>query len=259
MGGADGHQISVRLYRPRGEADPLPGLVHFHGGAFVVGDLDTEDWDCADTSDQVRCAVFSVAYRLAPEHPFPAAVNDGVDVLRWAAANAGSLGIDRARLGVSGTSAGGCIAAAVALLARDTGGPALRVADLSYPVLDDQLLTGSSRWTDAPVLTRAQLELMWRQYRGPHPARRLSQYLAPARHDLLSGMPQVHILVAELDPLRDEALGFARRLRDIGGAVEVRRYPGAVHGFDKLGETELGRRARADRITALSAVFRTLA
>jgi acetyl esterase/lipase len=252
--GRAGQRVRVRSYRRSDVAGCPAGIVHFHGGAFIVGDLETEDSDCRNTSAQTGCVVLSVDYRLAPEHPFPAATEDGFDVLCWAHAHASELRIDPSRLAVSGTSAGGCIAASVAMRARDTGGPALRLQQLVYPVLDDMMKTPSSHWKLTPVLTHSQVEIMWRKYLGDGAgADEVSPYAAPARQKDLAGLPDTYIVVAGLDPLRDEALEFAIRLIDAGVSVELHHYPSAVHGFDKLGDSTLGERSVSDRNAALVA------
>jgi acetyl esterase len=248
--------VRLRSYRPTGRRLPLPGVIHFHGGAFIVGDLETEDRDCRETSFQAGCTVLSVDYRLAPENPFPAAVEDGYDVLRWVEANAEALDIDPTRLAVSGASAGGCIAACVAMMARDQGGPSLCMQQLIYPVLDDRLRTTSAQWTGTPMLTSAQLEVMWRAYLGDWPGTDdVSPYAAPARQTDLTGLPATYMVLAGLDPLRDEALDFASRLIDAGVAVELHHYPDAVHGFDKVGDSALGGRSIHDRNEALAAAL----
>lgn len=248
--------VRLRSYRPTGHRQLLPGVIHFHGGAFIVGDLETEDRDCRETSFQTGSAVISVDYRLAPEDPFPAAVQDGFDVLRWAVSNADVLEIDPSRLAVSGASAGGCIAAVVAMMARDLDGPPLRLAQLIYPVLDDRMRTTSSRWDDTPMLTHPQLEVMWRRYLGERAgAEDVSPYAAPGRQTDLAGLPATYMVVAGLDPLRDEALDFATRLIDAGVPVELHHYPDAVHGFDKVGESAVGGRSIRDRNAALAAAF----
>jgi acetyl esterase/lipase len=249
--GPDGRAVTVRAYTPRTRADPLPALVYFHGGAFVLGDLETEDQDCRLACMRARCAVLSVEYRLAPENPFPAATEDAFLALLWAATEAASLGVDGTRLAVGGSSAGGCVAAAAALMARDRGGPALRLQQLTYPVLDDRLRTPSAGWLDTPIFNGRSAVVMWDHYLGSADRTDLSPYAAPARAPDLSGLPPTYILAAGVDPLRDEALDYARRLLDAGVPVELHLIAGAVHGFEKLGDTELGRRAALDRDTAL--------
>jgi acetyl esterase len=253
--GTSGREIRVRVYRPAGSHDLLPALVHCHGGAFIVGDLDTEDRECRETSLRAHCVVASVDYSLAPEHPFPAAVEDAFAALQWVHTSAIELSVDSRTLGVSGTSAGGCIAAAVAIMARDLDGPPLQLQHLIYPVLDDRMVTASSEWNGTPVLTHDQVELMWRHYLGSGSEDEISPYAAPAREQDLGGLPATYMVVAGLDPLRDEALDYATRLIQAGIPVELHLYPGAVHGFDRLGDTTLGRRCTRDRNLALAAAL----
>jgi acetyl esterase/lipase len=253
--GPDGGAITVRSYTPRAPGGPLPGLVHLHGGAFMVGDLETEDRDCRLACVRASCIVLSVDYRLAPEHPYPAAVNDAFCALQWAADDAPALGVDPTRLAIGGASAGGCIAAATALMARDRGGPELRLQLLTYPVLDDRLQTGSSQWRDTPVFSHTEAAVMWDRYLASADRRDLSPYAAPARAMDLSGLPPAYILVAEVDPLRDEALDFALRLLDARVPVDLHHFAGAVHGFEKIGDSALGRRATDDRHEALAAAL----
>jgi len=252
--GPDGHAIRVRAYRPQARAGLLPALVHFHGGAFIVGDLETEDRDCRLACVQAQCIVVSVDYRRAPEHPFPAAPEDGFSALQWAGGDAALIGVDVARLAIGGTSAGGCVAA-VALMARDRSGPELLLQLLTYPVLDDRLQTGSSQWRDTPVFSHREAAVMWDAYLGPDDRADLSPYAAPGRADDLSGLPPAYITIAGVDPLRDEAIDYALRLLGAGVPVELHHFAGAVHGFDKIGDSELGRRANDDRHAALAAAL----
>jgi acetyl esterase len=251
-----GRSIAVRAYVPREPLGPLPALVYFHGGAFMLGDLETDDRDCRLTCVEAGCIVLSVDYRLAPEHPFPAGVEDAFRAFEWAAGEAATLGIDRERLAVGGASAGGCLAAAVALMARDNGGPAVAFQQLIYPVLDDRIRTGSSKWRETPAFDHGQAVLMWELYLAGSDRRDLSPYAAPARAENLTGLAPAYILAAGVDPLRDEALEYGLRLLDAGVPVELHHLPGAIHGFDKLGETDLGRRATGNRNACLRSALK---
>jgi len=226
----DGSSLAIRLYRPRQEPGPLGTLVYFHGGAFALGDLEAESALCESYAAGAGCAVLSVDYRLAPEHPYPAAFDDCMAALAFAAEHAGELGLDARRIAVGGASAGGALAAAVALAARDAGRPALTMQLLVYPVLDDRLQTASMN-LDTPVFFRRAAESMWRNYlaglEGEPPA-----YAAPARACDLAGLPTAYVLTAESDPLRDEGIDYARRLLAAEVSVELHNYAGAVHGFD---------------------------
>ena len=248
-------EIALRVYRPLDAGAALPALVYFHGGAYVAGDLETEHASCAAYCAGVGCVVVSVDYRLAPEHPFPAGLHDCFASTEWVAANAARLAADPSRIAVGGASAGGGLAAATALMARDRGGPALCFQHLVYPTLDDRLRTPSSRFVGSPVIDGGGLSGMWRNYLGSE-AREIPAYAAPARAEDLAGLPPAYLLTAEFDPLRDEAIEYAQRLLQAGVPAELHLFAGACHGFDVIGaQTAIGRRASAERLLALQAGF----
>lgn len=224
---------AIRAYRPGTEA--LPALVYFHGGGWTIGDLDTHDTVCRELAAGARCAVFSVEYRLGPEHPFPAAVEDAVAATRYVHENASALGVDPARIAVGGDSAGGNLAAVVALVARDTGGPPLAFQLLVYPATDQRLDTPSHRRNARGyLLEREGIEFFRRCYlpdAGAYTDWRASPLLA-ARHD---GLPPALVVTAGYDPLRDEGKAYAERLKAAGVEIEYREYPDMVHGFLLLG------------------------
>ncbi len=226
-----GGDVPVRVYAKE-HGGLRPALVYFHGGGFVFGDLDTHDAVCRALAKESGAVVISVDYRLAPEHKFPAAVEDSYAVTLWVAANAGRLGIDAARIGVGGDSAGGNLATVVTMRCRDAGGPALASQLLIYPVTDvSSFETGSHReLSDGYFLTRAAMEWFTNHYLGSadlarHPE--ASPLLAPD----LSGLPPALVITAEFDPLRDEGEAYAKRLQQAGVPVTVTRYPGMIHGF----------------------------
>ncbi|GAA1565977.1 alpha/beta hydrolase [Actinomadura kijaniata] len=247
--------VPVRLYRPRNAPGPLPVLVYFHGGGFCTGDLDNEQERCLGFAAEAGALVVSVDYRLAPEHPFPAAFDDCHAATAWAWENAARLGGDPERVAVGGGSAGGALAAGVALRARDGAGPPLVFQFLLYPVLDDRMDTPSMRaYTEPPLFNRTDVEHMWRHYlgSGPGPGRAAAPvYAAPARAADLAGLPPAYLLVAEIDPLRDEALGYARRLIETGVPTELHHVPGVYHGFDGVTSAEVARHAVAGQHRAL--------
>ncbi|WP_433046001.1 alpha/beta hydrolase [Dactylosporangium sp. CS-033363] len=224
--------VPVRLYRPAGPT-PMPAVVFAHGGGWVLCDLDSHDPMCRILANRTGAAVVSVGYRRAPEDRFPAALDDVSAVLHWVAASAGQLGVDPARLAVAGDSAGGNLAAAAALRARAGGGPALAAQLLLYPVLDAAMDTGSYRDCDGCGVDSASMAWYWDQY-APDPAARADPLAAPARAERLDGLPPAVIAVAEYDPLRDEALAYAARLRASGVPTFVRTYPDSFHGFMSL-------------------------
>jgi acetyl esterase len=229
--------IRVRLYRPRGAADagPLPALVYFHGGGWTIGDLDTHDVVCRVLADLARCAVASVDYRLAPEHKFPAAVDDAVAATRWIAREAGRLGIDARRIAVGGDSAGGNLAAVVALIARDAGDPALAMQTLIYPATDMAADTASHlRYGEGHLLTRDAILWFRGNYlrAGPDEA---DWRASPLKAADLSGLPPAYVITAGFDPLVDEGRAYADRLRAAGVPVTYECFEGMIHGFVTMG------------------------
>jgi acetyl esterase/lipase len=254
--GPDGNEIPVRIYRPAAApTEPAPALVYFHGGAFYMGDLDTEHRNCLRATADAGCVTVSVDYRLSPEHPFPAGVEDCYAALTWTTGNAAELGIDAGRVAVGGSSAGGALAAAVTLMARDRSGPAICYQTLGYPVIDDRLETPSCAYHDVPVFTGPAAKLMWNLYLGDSPSD-VSPYAAPGRASDLSGLPPAYVMTAEFDPLRDEGIDYAVRLQRAGVPAELHNFPGTVHGFDLVApQSAVAQRAVADRFSALAAAL----
>ena len=227
-------ELPARVYRP--EADgPVPTIVFFHGGGFVIGDIETHDNQCRMVCRDVGAVVLSVAYRLAPEAPFPAAVEDCLAATRWAAEHVGELGGDSDRLAVAGDSAGGNLAAVVAQTARDEGGPQLAAQLLVYPSTD---FAGeyASRTENAEgyFLTASDIEWFGGHYAGTYEDP-TDPRLSPLRAQDLSGLPPAVVVTAEFDPLRDEGEAYARALEAAGVPVVLRRYDGMIHGFFDLG------------------------
>ncbi|MEV4176266.1 alpha/beta hydrolase [Nonomuraea sp. NPDC049709] len=238
--------VPVRIYRPHLAQG---AIVWLHGGGLVMGSLDTDHPWAARLADDSGVVVISVDFRLAPEHRFPAALDDAYAVLRWTAEHATELGVDPERIAVGGHSAGGGLAAAVALRAREEQGPAIRFQLLNQPGLDDRLETWSARnFTDTPWLYRDKLAAIWRHYLGSAPA---TPYAAPARADDLSGLPPAHIATAEFDPLRDEGIGYALRLLQAGVPVELHQWPGTFHGSQAIPTAEVSQRQVAELGAAL--------
>ncbi len=225
-----GGDIAARLYTPHLGA-ALPCLVYFHGGGWVVGDIESHDPLARALANSAACAVLSVDYRLAPEHPFPGPVEDCFAAVQWAAAHAGDLGIDATRLAVGGDSAGGNLAAAVALKTRDSGGVALRHQLLIYPVTDSGLGTPSYQaLADGYLLTRAMMGWYWDQYCATQ-ADKANPLAAPLLAASLAGLPSASVVTAAYDPLRDEGDHYARRLEEAGVTVAHHCEAGMIHGF----------------------------
>jgi acetyl esterase/lipase len=238
--------VEVRIYRPR---QAQGAVVWLHGGGFVMGDLDTEHPWSARLAGGSGAVVISVGYRQAPEHRFPAALDDAYAALTWTAKHAAELCIDPARIAVGGHSAGAGIAAAVALRARDQQGPPICYQLLNQPELDDRQETWSARnFTDTPWMTRDKITATWRHYLGSAPA---SPYAAPARAADLSSLPPAYIATAEFDPLRDEGITYALRLLQAGVSVELHQWPGTFHGSHAILSAEVSQRQIAELVTAL--------
>ncbi|MFJ6512920.1 alpha/beta hydrolase [Streptomyces sp. NPDC091406] len=247
--------VRVRVYRPRAaDPRPLPCLVWIHGGGMVLGTPEADDARVSRYVLEAGCAVVSVDYRLAPEHPYPGPVEDCYRALRWTAEQAVALGIDPERLAVGGISAGGGLAAATALLARDRGGPRPAFQLLLCPMLDDRNTTISSReFTEAVTWPRANNLYGWAALLGPSAGGDdVSPYAAPARATDLSGLPPAYVDVGELEVFRDECAQYALRLIAAGVSTEFHLWPGAFHGFDgTLPHLTLPRRAAAEQIAVL--------
>jgi acetyl esterase/lipase len=234
--GADGAQVSVQVHRPFSPDGRCPALVWLHGGGYVMG---APQMDIARLQRWVLEAGFVVVspdYRLAPEHPFPAAIDDCTATLRWVAENANGLGVDPGRLLVGGISTGGGLAAALALRARDEGGPTLAGQILLFPMIDDRFGDNPSSAIASRLWGAQMNSLGWRCYLGRDTSREpdLSPYAAAARAESLAGLPTSFVAVAGLDVLRDEGLDYARRLVADGVSTELHLYPDTPHGFSVL-------------------------
>ncbi|MFF2810897.1 alpha/beta hydrolase [Streptomyces sp. NPDC058000] len=224
--------LPVRVYRPDAPAaGPRPLVVFFHGGGWVLCDLDTHDGLCRQLARRCDAVVVSVDYRRAPEDRFPAAAEDAYAATRWALAHAAELGCDPARVAVAGDSSGGNLAAAVTLLTRDRGGPPLAAQLLVYPALDHRLAGRSAvAYATGFFHTTAHMRWYWDQYLGPD-GDRGNPYAAPGLAPDLTGLPPALLVLPECDPLRDEGLAYGRALRAAGVPVRVDAYPDTFHGF----------------------------
>ena len=240
--------VLVRVYRP--ESATGAGIVYLHGGGFVVGSVDSEHGRAIEVAREVGAVVVSVDYRLAPEDPFPAGIEDAYAALEWFHAAAGDLGVDPERIAVMGGSAGGGLAAALALMARDRGGPALCFQYLGIPELDDRLETTSmTTFVDTPLWNRPAAEASWAHYLGD--ADEVSPYAAPARASDLSGLPPAYISTMEFDPLRDEGLLYGMRLLAAGVSCEIHSFPGTFHGSAVVSTAEVSRREAAEMVAVM--------
>jgi acetyl esterase len=248
-------EIPARIYSPHGTG-PFPVLVYFHGGGWVIGNLEAYDATCRALTNAAGCLVVAMEYRLAPEYKFPAAPEDCYAATQWVAANAASLGGDPRRIAIGGDSAGGNLAAVVAQMARDRGEPALCYQLLVYPVTDYDFGTPSYRENaDGYLLTKDDMVWFWNHYL-PNAAAGSHPMASPLRAASLTGLPSAFVLTAEFDPLRDEGEAYAARLRDAGVAVTLKRYHGMIHGFFSLGAMlDQGKQALQDAGAALRAAF----
>ena len=230
-----GGELPLRVYRPA-SARPLPALLYFFGGGWVLGTIDTADGVSRSLANSSGALVAVVGYRLAPEHPFPAAVEDCYAAVRWVAGHAEEIGADPARLVVGGDSAGGNLAAAVALRAR-AGGPALAGQLLVYPNTDQLADDRSMRAADDPFLFNRRSVAWYRRHYLANPDDAADPLASPFRAESLAGLPPALVITAEYDPLRDQGEAYAHRLADAGVQVELSRYPGMAHGFFTMAGT----------------------
>ena len=265
--GPDGApDVVVRVYRPRdaaaapeatgaAETSARAGFLEIHGGGFLFGTLDMMDGWCQMVAERVDCVVVSVDYRLAPEHPYPAGLLDCHAALQWMHDQADTLGIDRARIAIGGQSAGGGLAAGLALYARDRGGPEVCYHLLEIPEIDDRLDTPSMRaFVDTPFWNRPNASWSWKHYLGDDHRDDPPIYAAPARAtvDDLQGLPPAYVSTMEFDPLRDEGIRYAAAMLEAGISVELHSYAGTFHGSAFFPEAEPTRRNNDEIVAILS-------
>jgi acetyl esterase/lipase len=251
-GPAGAPELTVRVHAPESRPEaPIPALLDIHGGGFVVGSMAMEHGFAVTVARELGVVVVAVEYRLAPEHPYPAGVEDCYAALRWMHDDAAVLGIDRDRIGVGGQSAGGGLAAAVALLARDRGGPPLCFQLLGIPELDHRLETASMRtFVDTPMWSRPNAVLSWRHYLGPDHGE-VEPYASPAIAEDLRDLPPAYVTTMEFDPLRDEGILYALRLMEAGVSVELHSFPGTFHGSAVMPIAAVSKRGAAEMMVAL--------
>jgi acetyl esterase len=245
--------IPARVYTPMRLRDVnglAPCLVFFHGGGWVIGDLDSHDVVCRKLADEGELIVISVDYRLAPEHKFPAAVEDAITATTWIADNAKQLGIDASRLSVGGDSAGGNLAAVVAIWARDGNGPSIAGQVLIYPVIDLAMTHPSHSEPETSILLTHSVIRWFRDHYLNRAADVHDWRASPARAKTLIGLPPAYVLTAGGDPLRDEGDEYAQRLKEAGVPVTYRTFPGQFHGFFTMGKLLQQANIAANEISA---------
>ncbi len=254
--GPDGNSIPLRIYRPSDENN-LAVLLYIHGGGWVIGDLDTHDEVCRALAHDAGVIVVAVHYRLAPEHPFPAAVHDCYAALEWISANAQTIGADAQRIAVGGDSAGGNLAAVISQIARDREGPEIQLQLLIYPATD-MTQAHASIETNGEGMVLTQLGMQW--FRGhylPDSLEWTNPMASPLHAQDLSKLPRALVITAEYDPLRDEGEDYAGRLKSAGTEVEVKRYDGMVHMFYQLSAlVDAGQEAIDQSVGALKRALR---
>jgi len=252
-GPAGAPEVPIRIYQPRAAAPgPRPCVLEIHGGGFLFGNIEMMDPWCQNVASVLGAVVVSVEYRLAPEDPFPAGLEDCYTALKWTAENAAQLGIDSRRIAVAGQSAGGGLAAATALVARDRGGPSLCFQLLEIPELDDRLDTPSMlAFQDTPLWNRPNAVWSWKHYLGPDHRGEPSHYAAPARAKDLAGLPPAYVSTMEFDPLRDEGILYALRMLQAGVPVELHSYPGTFHGSAMVANAAVSQRNAREIVDTL--------
>jgi acetyl esterase/lipase len=250
-------EVSVRVYRPKAVAADLgttvPGILQIHGGGFIVGSVEAEHAGAVLTAAHLGAVLVSVEYRLAPEHPYPAGLHDCYAALCFVHAEAAALGVDPERIALTGASAGGGLAAATALLARDRGGPPVCFQMLHIPELDDRLETPSmQKFVDSPLWNRPLAVKSWQFYLGDLAGKDdVPIYAAPARATDLAGLPPAYVSTAENDPLRDEGIAYALAMLQAGVSVELHQFPGTFHGSALVTGAAVSRRGAQEASVVL--------
>ncbi|MEH6517702.1 MAG: alpha/beta hydrolase [Halioglobus sp.] len=253
----DGNNIALQISVPDSPADHQAGLIWLHGGGYIMGDAD-DDFAPA-IAEACGCTVFSVDYRVAPEHPFPAGCDDGYNALNWVSANASEFGLNPDRLAIGGVSAGAGLAAGVCLMSRDRGGvqPAFQL--LLYPMLDNLHATASGQIENHPVWNRQTSFNAWEMYLDGNPGSEASPYAAPSRAKDLSGLPTTYITVGTQDLFRDENIEYAQRLMVADVATQLEVFPGVFHAAENfVPQAKISQRMRRSYLDALSAALLAL-
>ncbi len=251
----DGHEVPVRIYRPEHLKQKMAGLIHLHGGGFVIGSLNSEKSTCINLCRDLQIIVISVDYRLAPEHPYPQGLNDCYAALSWSANSCDELLLDPLRLGIFGLSAGAGLCAALALLARDQNGPKICFQYLGIPELDDRLQTPSMQlFSDTPIWDLELARLSWKYYLGETYSPGSSNvpiYASPARAEDLRELPPTYLSTMEFDPLRDEGILYALKLMQQGVQTELHSFPGTFHGSHFFAEAKINQRSHQETLEVL--------
>lgn len=251
--------VRVLQYEPKIKSGcSRPGILYIHGGGYILGMPEMLDAGCRKLSAEIDCVVVSVDYRLAPEHPYPAPLEDCYAALQWFSSSAAELGVNPANIAVVGASAGGGLTAGLCLLARDRGGPAISFQAPLCPMIDDRNITPSSyEITDPRTWSRAKNIFGWQSYLGTLYGGNVPPYAAAARAEDLKGLPPMYTYVGELDLFRDETLDYCSRLLQAGVPAELHVYPGCFHGFEMATQVcEISRRAEQEYITVLKKALR---
>ncbi len=245
--------IKARVYTPEIKTDKMPAMLWIHGGGYILGDLTADDYTMRSMCANTGCVMVSTNYRLAPENPFPAPVEDCYASLKWMVNSADELGIDKTRVAIGGGSAGGGLAAGLAIMTRDRGEISLSFQLLIYPMLDDRNITPSSHAiTDPRTWDREKNIFAWKAYLGDSAKNGIvSPCAAAARAHDLSGLPPAYIAVGELDLFLDEDIEYAQRLLQAGVPTELHVYPGAIHGFDSVISASVAKRFIMERDNAV--------
>ncbi len=256
-GSAGGPDVRVLVFRPTNAKGPMPGILHIHGGGYIIGSPEASAPGNRQFASELGCVIVAPAYRLAPETPFPGPLEDCYAGLKWLHDNARELGVDPARIAIKGESAGGGLGAGLALLARDRGEVPVVFQCLTYPMIDDRPAAEPHPYVGEFIWDPDSNHFGWSSYLGREPGGDgVSPYAAPARAEDLKGLPPALIIAGTLDLFMEENLEYARRLTRAGVPVELQLYPGVYHGFGMAGDTEIARRYYRDCRDALASALR---
>ena len=256
--GIDDNEIRVRIYKPAHQDQQLPVLLWIHGGGYILGSIEDNDYLCVQVVETANCVVVSVDYRLAPEYPYPAPLEDCYSALAWIADNAVELKIDKSRIGVAGASAGGGLTAGLTLLARDREYPSICFQMPLYPMINDSNDTPSANEiTEGMIWNQKTNDFGWKCYLAElHGHDEVPIYAAPARAEDYRNLPYTYTCVGQLDPFRDETITYVSKLAQAGVDVEFHLYPGAYHGFESLNpQSELAQKVIKEYMNAIKVGF----